>query len=94
MLVGTTCPHSRGEHDQACCTISVDVRPVQDCGGPRYAAVRRQVEPVFTTTNGDCIAGYRYPFLIANGVLANGGIFAVVISGRFEPSGASKVTVG
>ena len=29
------------------------------------------------TTKGDCIASYRYPMRIANGILANGGDIAI-----------------
>ncbi len=45
------------------------------------------------TTRGDCIASYRYPMRIANGVLANGGDLAVNVSGRVAPSGAIRVTL-
>jgi len=45
------------------------------------------------TTKGDCIASYRYPMRIANGVLANGGDLAINVSGRVAPSGAIRVTL-
>jgi hypothetical protein len=45
------------------------------------------------TKKGDCIASYRYPMLIANGLLANGGAIAINVSGRVGPSGAVIVTV-
>jgi hypothetical protein len=45
------------------------------------------------TTKGDCIASYRYPMRIANGVLANGGDLAINVSGRVAPSGAVRVTL-
>ena len=45
------------------------------------------------TTRGDCIASYRYPMRIANGVLANGGDLAINVSGRVAPSGAIRVTL-
>ena len=45
------------------------------------------------TKKGDCIASYRYPMLIENGVLANGGAIALNVSGRVASSGAVKVTV-
>ena len=45
------------------------------------------------TTRGDCIASYRYPVRIANGVLANGGDLAINVSGRVAPSGAIRVTL-
>ena len=34
------------------------------------------------TTKGDCIASYRYPMRIANGILVNGGDIAVDVAGR------------
>jgi hypothetical protein len=34
------------------------------------------------TKKGDCIASYRYPMRIANGVLANGGDIAIDVSGK------------
>lgn len=45
------------------------------------------------TTKGDCIASYRYPMRIANGVLANGGDIVIDVRGKVEPSGAIKVLV-
>jgi hypothetical protein len=45
------------------------------------------------TTKGDCIASYRYPMRIANGVLANGGDLAINVSGRVAPSGVIRVTL-
>lgn len=45
------------------------------------------------TTRGDCIASYRYPLRIANGVLANGGDLALNVSGRVAPSGAVRVVL-
>jgi hypothetical protein len=45
------------------------------------------------TTRGDCIASYRYPMRIANGVLANGGDLAINVSGRVAPNGAVRVTL-
>jgi hypothetical protein len=45
------------------------------------------------TTRGDCIASYRYPMRIANGVLANGGDIAVDVSGKVAPTGAVIVKV-
>ena len=40
-----------------------------------------------------CIASYRYPMRIANGVLANGGDLAINVSGRVAPNGAVRVTL-
>ena len=34
------------------------------------------------TTRGDCIASYRYPMRIVNGMLANGGDIAIDVAGR------------
>jgi hypothetical protein len=45
------------------------------------------------TKKGDCIASYRYPMRIANGVLANAGDVAIDVSGKVAPSGAVKVMV-
>src|ERR1700677_2385526 len=45
------------------------------------------------TKKGDCIASYRYPMRIANGVLANGGDIAIDVRGKVAPSGAVTVVV-
>jgi hypothetical protein len=45
------------------------------------------------TTKGDCIASYRYPMVIENGVLANGGAIAINVSGKVASNGAIRVTV-
>ncbi len=45
------------------------------------------------TQKGDCIASYRYPMRIANGVLGNGGDMAINVSGRVAGNGAVFVTV-
>ena len=45
------------------------------------------------TTKGDCIASYRYPMLISNGTLANGGAIAIDVSGKVAASGAIQVRV-
>lgn len=42
------------------------------------------------TTKGDCVASYRYPMRVVNGVLANGGDLAINVSGRVAPSGAVR----
>jgi hypothetical protein len=57
---------------------------------PRYDGVW---SVSIVTTKGDCIASYRYPMKIANGVLANGGDFAIDVSGRVTAGGAVKVVV-
>jgi len=45
------------------------------------------------TKKGDCIASYRYPMLISNGTLANGGAIAIDVSGKVAASGAIQVRV-
>jgi len=45
------------------------------------------------TKKGDCIASYRYPMRIANGVLANGGDLAINVSGKVAGNGAITVVV-
>jgi hypothetical protein len=45
------------------------------------------------TTKGDCIASYRYPMRIANGLLANGGDIAINVSGKVSADGAVTVVV-
>jgi len=57
---------------------------------PRYDGVW---SVSIVTTKGDCIASYRYPMLIAHGVLANGGDFAIDVSGKVAANGAVKVVV-
>lgn len=43
------------------------------------------------TKKGDCIASYRYPMRIANGIVANGGDIAIDVRGKIGPSGAVTV---
>jgi hypothetical protein len=43
------------------------------------------------TTKGDCIASYRYPMRIANGILVNGGDIAVDVAGRVGGDGLATV---
>ena len=43
------------------------------------------------TTKGDCIASYRYPMRIANGILVNGGDIAVDVAGRVGGDGLVTV---
>jgi len=45
------------------------------------------------TQKGDCIASYRYPMRIANGVLANGGDLAINVSGKVAADGAITAMV-
>ncbi len=45
------------------------------------------------TQQGDCIASYRYPMRIANGILANGGDMAIDVRGRVAADGSVSVIV-
>ena len=45
------------------------------------------------TTRGDCIASYRYPIQITNGVVANGGALAIDVRGKVAANGAVVVMV-
>jgi len=45
------------------------------------------------TTRGDCIASYRYPIQITNGVVANGGALALDVRGKVAANGAVTVFV-
>ena len=45
------------------------------------------------TTRGDCIASYRYPIRITNGVVGNGGNTSLSVSGRVASNGAVTVNV-
>jgi len=45
------------------------------------------------TKKGDCVASYRYPMRIANGLLANGGALALTVSGKVASTGAVIVKV-
>jgi hypothetical protein len=45
------------------------------------------------TTRGGCIASYRYPMRIANGVVMNAGDIALNVSGRVASSGAVRVAL-
>ncbi len=55
---------------------------------PRYDGVW---SVSIVTKSGDCIASYRYPMRIANGVLANGGDIAIDVRGRVAANGAVTV---
>jgi hypothetical protein len=57
---------------------------------PRYDGVW---SVSIVTNKGDCLASYRYPLRIANGILVNGGDIMIDVSGKVAPSGAVKVTV-
>jgi len=45
------------------------------------------------TKKGDCVASYRYPMRISNGLLGNGGNLVLTVSGKVAPSGAVIVKV-
>ena len=45
------------------------------------------------TTRGDCIASYRYPIQITDGVVANGGALAIDVRGRVAGNGVVTVLV-
>ena len=45
------------------------------------------------TIKGDCIASYRYPMRISNGVLANAGDLIISVNGKVTRSGAITVRV-
>ena len=45
------------------------------------------------TKKGDCVASYRYPMRIANGLLGNGGNLVLTVSGKVAASGAVIVKV-
>jgi hypothetical protein len=57
---------------------------------PRYDGVW---SVSIVTKKGDCIASYRYPMRIANGVLANGGDVLIEVRGKVAASGAVTVVV-
>ncbi len=57
---------------------------------PRYDGVW---SVSIVTKKGDCIASYRYPMRIANGVVANGGDMAIDVSGRVAANGAVRVII-
>jgi hypothetical protein len=45
------------------------------------------------TKKGDCVASYRYPIRISNGVLVNAGALLIDVSGKVTPSGSITVTL-
>ena len=57
---------------------------------PRYDGVW---SVSIVTRKGDCLASYRYPIRIANGVVANGGDILLDVNGKVAPSGAVTVVV-
>jgi hypothetical protein len=69
---------------------STTVAPAGGFAMPRYDGVW---SVSIVTKKGDCIASYRYPMRIANGVLGNGGDVVLNISGRVANDGAVRVSV-
>ena len=57
---------------------------------PRYDGIR---SVAIVTKKGDCIASYRYPMRISNGILVNAGDLLISVSGKVAPNGAVTVTV-
>ena len=57
---------------------------------PRYDGIW---SVALVTTRGDCIASYRYPIQITNGLVANGGALALDVRGRVAANGAVTVLV-
>jgi hypothetical protein len=57
---------------------------------PRYDGIW---SVALVTTRGDCIASYRYPIQITNGVVGNGGALALDVRGRVAANGAVTVLV-
>jgi hypothetical protein len=55
---------------------------------PRYDGIW---SVALVTEKGDCIAAYRCPMRIVNGVLLNGGDFQLTVSGKVAQSGAVSV---
>jgi hypothetical protein len=57
---------------------------------PRYDGVW---SVSLVTKKGDCIASYRYPIHITNGVVANGGALVIDVHGKVAADGAVTVLV-
>jgi len=72
----------------ACLAAAGILFSTQSFAAPRYDGVW---SVSIVTKKGDCVASYRYPMKIANGVLANGGAIAIDVSGKVASSGAVVV---
>jgi len=70
--------------------ISTIVAPTTGYAAPRYDGVW-SVSVI--TEKGDCAASYRYPMLVANGVVGNAGSADIAVRGSVAPSGAVRVVV-
>jgi hypothetical protein len=57
---------------------------------PRYDGIW---SVALVTTRGDCIASYRYPIQITNGVVGNGGALVIDVRGRVAANGTVTVLV-
>jgi hypothetical protein len=66
------------------------VFPTPGTAMPRYDGTW---SVALVTTRGDCIASYRYPIQITNGVVGNGGGLAIDVRGRVAANGAVTVLV-
>jgi hypothetical protein len=71
-------------------TASAMLAPATGFAMPRYDGIW---SVSIVTKKGDCIASYRYPMRIANGVLGNGGDVVLNISGKVADDGAVRVSV-
>jgi hypothetical protein len=71
-------------------TASLSLAATAGFAMPRYDGVW---SVSIVTQKGDCIASYRYPMRIANGVLANGGDIAINVSGKVAGDGAVRVAL-
>ena len=69
---------------------AIAVAPASGFEMPSYYGV---CSVSIVTKKGDCIASYRYPMRIANGVLGNGGDIALNSRGRVTGNGAVHVAV-
>ena len=69
---------------------AIALLPASGFAMPRYDGIW---SVSIVTKKGDCIASYRYPMRIANGVLGNGGDIALNISGKVTDEGAVRVSV-
>jgi len=69
---------------------AVSVAATASFAVPRYDGVW---SVSIVTHKGDCVASYRYPMRIANGVVGNAGNLMITVSGKVAPSGAVTVRV-
>jgi len=74
----------------AAALIAAAAVPTPTVAMPRYDGTW---SVALVTTKGDCIASYRYPIQITNGIVANGGALALEVRGRVAGNGAVTVLV-